>query len=351
MSRELFCVGGLVVSEADPAGGLDRHVAAVHEFDTAMQRERLSGDPPLPLELTRSFLANIPSFLLTRQYLARDVEGRVVAAATLNVERTDSNQHVCNLEIGVLPEHRRKGVAKALLSLVAGAAKEEKRSLILGATAGSLPSGESFARRIGARSGLRRTTHRLRMANADRNLARVWQEKGAARAEFRLERIDGRYPEVLIDEIIRLQHVVNAEPRGELEVEDQILSTSRAREVEEIWLGARGERWGFFVREGTSGRFVGWTEVVWYPSLPQIAFSIGTGVLGDFRDRGLGKWLRGALIDWLADQRPEVEEIRMDIADSNTGMRSISKRLGFEPLIDWNLWQASLVDVRRYLAS
>lgn len=83
-------------------------------------------------------------------------------------------------------------------------------------------------------------------------------------------------------------------------------------------------RWTLAAREKSSGRLAGFTELMLNPAKPLVAQQGNTGVLEIYRNQGLGRWLKAAMLRRLCQERP-------GNADSNAPMLKINTQLGFQP--------------------
>ena len=70
----------------------------------------------------------------------------------------------------------------------------------------------------------------------------------------------------------------------------------------------------------------------------------------DYRRRGLGRWLKAAMLDKILRERPGVKRIRTGNADSNVPMLKINHELGFKPYKAWTEWQISVDKLAESLA-
>ena len=104
-------------------------------------------------------------------------------------------------------------------------------------------------------------------------------------------------------------------------------------------------------RERASGLFAGFTEVTWHPNRPEILYQEGTGVLPEFQNRGLGRWMKAAMLDQVLGERPQIRRVRTGNADSNAPMLKINIELGFKPYISVRVWKVALTQVEAYLDS
>jgi GNAT superfamily N-acetyltransferase len=105
------------------------------------------------------------------------------------------------------------------------------------------------------------------------------------------------------------------------------------------------------VIERTTGKFAGYTETVWNPNRPEILRQDMTGVFPEYRGKGLGRWLKAAMLDKVLKDRPQVKFVRTGNADTNAAMLKINQELGFKPYTADILWQVELERVLVYLGT
>jgi GNAT superfamily N-acetyltransferase len=106
-----------------------------------------------------------------------------------------------------------------------------------------------------------------------------------------------------------------------------------------------------YARERATGRLAGYTEVRWNPRTPSILAQGDTGVWPEYRNRGLGKWLKAAMLEKVLRERAEVRFVRTGNAQSNAPMLRINGLLGFKPYREIKHWQVAVDQVREYLDS
>ena len=117
-------------------------------------------------------------------------------------------------------------------------------------------------------------------------------------------------------------------------------------------LFARGsQRWTFFIMDRATGKFGGYTETIWNPNRPEVMGQGMTGVFPQYRNKGLGRWLKAVMLDKVLKERPQVKYVRTGNADSNAAMLKINTELGFETYMADTLWQVELQKVLVYLHS
>ena len=341
----------LEIVEFDPRSASEEDFRRLNAFSNRMHEERWPGDPPITLDQTIRDERGRPEFVEAKEWTVhRSGQKEVLATAAVNVWHVGDNQHVADFTISVLPEMRRRGIAKALLSYVARAADQQKRRLLLASTNSRVPAGEAFLNRLGAEMALANYTNELKIEELDRELVRHWLDRaGSLQEEFELGVWAGPYPEEDLEAITRLDTVMNTAPRGSLQLEDWTSTVEEVRAWEAAMLERRVERCTMYVRHRKSGDLVGYTIVTWNPEQPRLLSQGNTAVFPEFRNRGLATWLKAAMIDKVLRERPQVERVRTGNAQSNAPMLSINQRLGFKPAMVTYNWQVGLDRVFAYL--
>jgi RimJ/RimL family protein N-acetyltransferase len=219
-------------------------------------------------------------------------------------------------------------------------------------TVDRIPGGSAFMVRLGAQKGLEAHTNQLRIADLDRGLTDDWLARGQENlTKFDLGFWDGAYPEDQLQAIVDLYDLVNQQPHGDLEIEDVHMTPEQLRQLETNIFARGNERWTFFIQDRETGKFAGYTETIWNPNRPEILRQDMTGVYPQYRNKGLGRWLKAAMLDKVLKERPQVKYVRTGNADSNAAMLKINTELGFKPYLADALWQVELQMVLDYLHS
>ncbi|MCU0484830.1 MAG: GNAT family N-acetyltransferase [Anaerolineales bacterium] len=324
---------------------------ALNQHINRIRRERYPDDPPIPVDETVQNLQSIPPFADLKLWAAWNADqNEIVALGHVVILRLEENQHMAQFEITVLPENRRQGLGRQMLSRIAEVAQVENRRLLMTSTADRIPGGEAFMTRLGAKKGLETHTNQLCLADLDRDLISSWLARGQENlAEFDLGFWDGAYPESQLQAIADLTTLTNQQPLGELEIEEMHSTPEQLRQVETNLFARGSQRWTFYLVDRATGKFAGYTETVWNPNRPEVLRQDMTGVFPQYRNRGLGRWLKAAMVDKVLKERSQVKYVRTGNADTNVAMLKINTALGFKPYMAEALWQVDLQDVLAYL--
>jgi RimJ/RimL family protein N-acetyltransferase len=132
-------------------------------------------------------------------------------------------------------------------------------------------------------------------------------------------------------------------------MEDINYTPEFVRQFEQHMLSGGRRRWVLYALHGSQDRIAGLTEVLWSPARPQILEQGFTGVRPDFRNHGLGHWIKAAMLDKVLRELPEAKVIRAGNATSNAPMLKINQALGFKLRVSWTIWQVETDSVEKYL--
>lgn len=334
--------------KTDLRNGTPAEYASMNAFGDIMRVESHPEDPPVPHAERIARMQNIPPFVKLETWGVLTPDGQLIAHGDAAYLDQEENKHAMEFEIRVLPEFRQQGIAKQLLERIAGVAEQTQRRLLITGSTSRVPAGEGFLTAIGAQKGLEAHTNQLLIADLDRSKVQAWVA-AAPTGEFELGFWDGPYPDAELPAIVELQKVMNTAPKGDLEIEDFNFTAEQVRQSEQQMLATGTQRWAAYVRDRSTGQFAGYTELMWNPNRPEIAGQGATGVFPAYRGKGLGRWLKAAMLERLLNERPQVTKVRTGNADSNAPMLKINTELGFKPYTSDIAWQVSLETIQAYL--
>lgn len=269
------------------------------------------------------------------RFAALDPERADVQIGALHFEmfRPDSpsykgNEHIAWVGLAVLSPYRRRGAGGTMLRKVAALAREHRKTTIQGSS--EEDDGKAFLNAIGAQIAQRGLENRLHLDRVDWRMVESWVAEGAARnpdtaLRWCVNRIDD---EVLAPLTKILTEVFNQQPFGQMEHADFVFTPEITRKREESFFAIGGTVLTVISVE-SDGDFSGLTQMGYLPSEGPIIWQWMTGVRDRYRGRGLGKWMKAAMLLRVRADMPRIRIVSTGNATTNEAMLSINNRLGF----------------------
>ena len=284
----------------------------------------------------------------------RAASGRLMGWLELGLAREsaltyETNSHMVWVDLAVLTPHRRQGVGLALLSKAAQVARARDRSLLISGT--DEEDGRGFIEALGAQVALTWRENRLVLDQVDWEMVEEWVTEGPSRSPKTTLRFSGNYlDDDLIEEFCEMANEVsNQEPRGDLDLGDEFFTPEILKERVDSLVDAGVSLHRAITVEG-DGRISGYTVMGYHPSEATLIRQYGTGVREIYRGRGLGKWVKAAMLLRVREELPKVKVVVTGNATVNAPMLSINDRLGFKPYKDGIEVQMTLEEVESFLA-
>ncbi|MBE3073390.1 MAG: GNAT family N-acetyltransferase [Actinobacteria bacterium] len=294
-------------------------------------------------------------------FAAVEDSGAVVGAVQV-LEPLRDNLDRVHVWLSVRPDRWRQGIGSALLRTAENLAGAAERSVINNRSSSPQESGgagAAFARHHGyalAQEELRQElTLPLDPTTTDcATTDRATTDPEATDPDWRPDNC-GEHPEYVIetvwdtlpeewleDRAVLARRISTDAPMGGLDLEEESWDADRVREQ---W--ARGRAQGrraveSVARHLTSGRLVGFTDLLISAATPNLGYQADTLVLREHRGHGLGAALKRASLVAVQRHQPQVRTVRTWNARSNEPMLRVNRELGFVTTGYTQEWQKRL---------
>jgi RimJ/RimL family protein N-acetyltransferase len=320
----------------------DEHCRALNVLRNIIHAERAPGEPPFSLEQTVAEYRDLPAFREDYRWLLWDEDHcELIGTGIAVFTDSDENRHLADFAIWVHPSSRRRGIATDILYAIAEHARRLGRTHLHVYTTSTVPAGEAFLRHFGVEPALEGRLQELQLAEVDRSLLRRWQARARERAaSFTLKVWEGPpFPEEDLEMVAAMYDAANAIPHGELDIEEFHKTPEQIRALDESMAAQGTVHWTIAARDPETGYIAGFHDVSWNPREPEIVRVGVTAVFDEYRNRGLGRWLKAAMVEKVLAERPEVKRMLTGNATTNAPMLAINEELGFRVTRGITAWQ------------
>jgi GNAT superfamily N-acetyltransferase len=320
----------------------------MHDIYLEIDDETIPGDPPTPLEQRLVDFRHHSEYFLERHWLLWEGE-RVLATSGTHMHLEQNLDNAWGW-VNVRREARGRGLARMVAAPMLDLVQErDRRRFAVGIPEGSPYS--AIAERGGLKDAFLAQHSRLLIKDVDWDLVDHWIEQAPERAsEYELLFRAGRLPEEELVAFCSLHGVMNTAPQEDFEEDPEVVTP----EIWRSWEEQDALRQVHFLiqiaRHKPTGELVGLSELIYQRLHPAQAYQANTGVLPDHREKGLGRWLKAAMLVELREAYPEIERIDTDNAGSNEPMLNINVALGFKPILREHVWQGDTATLRERLA-
>jgi len=259
---------------------------------------------------------------------AGEVDGQVVAHCDAWMSERD-NLHLAWLKLVVHPEHRRQGLGTQLLEHVMADVKARGRTSV-GGDGWDSDAANGFAARHGFEAKGLGVCRRQHLADDDGMVLKsVLAEAAEAAAAYELVKVCTRTPEDLIDKVVEMVAAINDQPKDDLDIEDEVFTAERVWGYERTQEERKHRLYRLMARHTETGELAGNTVVVVKSEFPTRAYQHDTSVVRAHRGHRLGALLKASMVEWLAEEEPQIETIETWNAESNDHMIAINQALGY----------------------
>lgn len=335
------------VTLVDPKTAPDSVLRELADYYVLIDEEEIPGDPPMPTEARIADWQHVSSHFPVTRWALRDEDG--IVGAALVAYSTDQNLENGFGRVYVHPAKRRRGYGKTLAKVVFDHLEERGRTRFDTMIKKGSPI-EAVAERLGLKPVYEEKQSRLLISELDRGLMRSWIERAAERAaDYELLYLRSPIPDEMVERFCALTLVMNTAPRDDFEEEDEVMTPESWRETEANVIDASAQLHNLVAVHRESGDFVGYTQIKTLDLHPDQAWQGDTAVDPAHRNRGIGRWLKAAMIERLVEEYPRVTRIDTYNAGSNEPMLAINIEMGFRPIFLARAWQGDLATARQRL--
>ena len=327
-------VGEMIPVRVDPAAADRDFWKRYHELRRVRQKELRPDDPVQPDDEVEARMKKGNPFEF-QHYYEISHEGVMLSSfygetVTPKNAEYETNKHLFWADVYVRPDARRKGVGARWVPVIAKL-MEESGSSVLGVST-EVESGHGFLKWLGAEQKLTEIESRLKISDVDWPMLDRWVAEGVRRSpQTRLEIYDGELPdEMLADFAPQLTSLLNTMPFESLDIGDIIVTPERMKDWYERQALVGEVQHQVLARE-SDGVISGMTDTTWAPYRRTLIYQQFTGVRPDARGRGLGKWIKAAMLLHMRELYPDAEWIVTENAHSNGPMLNINRTMGFQP--------------------
>ena len=330
MSEKLGQIRIVRLAEADPS---DVEIAAWHRVRIETADQAGSDAPERDADATAAVLRDPrPSEPVVR-WLAWDGD-TAVGLAWVRLHRDEDGGQAAVGRIAVPEDRYGRGAEQALLDeVVAVAAADGRSTLLTSAPVGS--AAEEFLVGAGFEPGADFCRLRLLVADCDQDELRATVK--AASDGYSLVRWQGVPPGDLIGPFAATREAMNDSPADEPDLgriswdEDRVRANARSAATRGrtlLTVAALG------LDELGAEVVAGFCEIVLEGGDSVRARQSDTVVHTEHRGRGLGLWVKAAMLEWLIGAHPEVAEVVTACLAGNVHMIAINEQIGFLPVRD-----------------
>ena len=286
-----------------------------------------------------------------RRPLVARCNGVVAGVVGLEMSRRE-NLHLARLDVRVLPEYRRRGIGTALVEAAEGTAAAAGRTEAVAKDEiplrpDYLDGATPFARHLGFTVALRMVHRCIDLPLQAAHSTALQKDPRATPDGYTLVTFADRWPDEHLDDRCELGRRMSTDiPTGEQVLDEEVWDAGRVRVIEAMLAAQNRAKVTTAARHDTSGRLVGFTEVVIPLGAPQSAYQHDTLVMREHRGHGLGFAMKLANLFAVGEGHPGVRVINTENAEENAPMITVNEDLGFRVVAHSTEWHRPISPAR-----
>jgi len=313
--------------------------AELARLRTVVDPRRLRSDPPVSPQLAinelRPSVATF-AFEYTAMFDGDVMVGFAETFGAVNAENAD----VCELGLWIDPAHHGRGLHRQLFDHVDAIEKARGRTRYWGWGDMADDATRSFWEgELGYTLAYDERISRCILADVDADMIDSWIQNAAERANgYHLVRAEAPFSDDLIAYFAQALEAMNDAPHDDLEHEAEAFDADRARQIEELHLATRSSYRAVFAIQSDTGEFAGYTAMRVPSAEPNLSKQGDTVTVSAHRNKGIGRWLKADMWQWLRSDRPDVVSLDTGNAESNRAMLAINEAMGFRDILHHGVW-------------
>lgn len=326
----------------------------LHAYRRISAAERRPDDPIMPDDIVEMNMKRDTPYSENKNFYFMS-DGRFVSGFGGGVEKPEApgyenNKHLMWGGGYVIPEFRRNGIGKRWIPKAVELMEHWDRRVFT--TGAELEAGHAFLRWLGAEERLSGAENRLEFEAIDWPMVEGWIEEGQKRSDdTQLLLFENRLPDDLLEEYSPVYtRMANTAPREDLDMGDFVMTPERWKESYKQADENKMSHHTMITREA-DGTISGLTEIWFHPARPGYINQDLTAVDPAARGRGLGKWLKAAMLDYVRKNYPDTKWVVTGNANSNGPMLAINHKLGFREYRGGSEYQISLEDLKKRVSA
>jgi GNAT superfamily N-acetyltransferase len=307
----------------------------LHQWYDAM-RAALTDGFPYPIYLAypsvRQAFVDPPPH--SHRRLLAAVEADHVVGGVEIVLETEVNRRRAELELGVVPTSRRRGIGGRLFDAAVRVCEEEGRSLYgseltVPADAAETAGALKFARDRGFRAVHREDHLVLSVPIDDDRLTELTTAAATGRNAYRIRIWTDRCPDDLVPAFLRLREQMDSDvPIGDITLEYRAWTEERLRSSEER-LARNYDAITAAAEHRASGELVGYSYLLVPREQPEILWQDDTLVMPEHRGHRLGLALKLATYEKLRHDHPNRSVVHTWTEPNNAAMLRTNRQFGY----------------------
>jgi GNAT superfamily N-acetyltransferase len=259
-------------------------------------------------------------------------------------EDYESKKHIAYFNMFVLKERRRRGIGSQLLRFMATQFHNDNHTRM--ETGVSTVAGNAFMTHWDAQNIFQVKTNRLPLLEVDWSMVEQWATAGKSNNSTTDIHIIDTLPEAhILEQFADLQtHIYAQMPKDDASGFPELISAEALRERFETQRKEGYVALIAFTLEA-DGTLSAMTETRLKPAREFLVYQGLTGVHNAFRGKGLGKWLKAAMLLEIRTRFQGAAYIEANNANVNAPMLYINEKLGYKLHKQYTTYKLQIADV------